>query len=137
MKIKLLFTFLISFSIYSQNTNDNFLDRIRKEAQWYSENIDSSKCIRSPLKGWFKEQSLTNRIDNENSIKVYFTDKYEDKTGKYIKTYIENNTKERVLVARIDATIGKIKEYFLIDGNWVQGRINHTSSCGNSYGSRP
>ena len=138
MKSKLhLLIFLISFSIYSQNRNEDFFERINKETQWYSENSDNTKCIPNSLKGWFKGQFLIPNKSTENKIKIYFTENFEDNRGNHIKTYIENNTSEKVLIPRVGSTIGKIKEYYLIDSNWIQGRINSSYACGTSFGNKP
>lgn len=129
--------FLISFSIYSQNRSDDFFERISEETLWYSENSDKHKCIPNTLKGWHKGQSLIPNKSTENKVKIYFTENFEDNRGKHIKTYIENNTSEKVLIPSVGSTIGKIKEYFLIDAKWIQGRINSSYACGMSFGNRP
>ncbi len=50
-----------------------------------------------------------------------------------MQMYLENHSDEEFIMQRIDATIGKMTEYFLIDNKWIKGRSNSMSSCGNSY----
>jgi hypothetical protein len=52
--------------------------------------------------------------------------------NKYIKAFLINNTKDSLVLNRIDATIG-IKTEIKIDGEWKLFQVNSGSSCGNSY----
>lgn len=47
--------------------------------------------------------------------------------------YLENHSDSEFIIQRIDATIGHISEYFLIDNKWIEGRSNYKAMCGNSY----
>jgi hypothetical protein len=53
--------------------------------------------------------------------------------NKFAKVYLLNNTTDSVEIARIDATLANVQEYFFVNNKWITFRKNGTSTCGNSY----
>ena len=107
-------------------TLQEYKARIRKEAG----------SIGGLLQAWHETTDTLETASENQEIKLYFAEDLIIKKGKtsvYMQMYLENHSNEEFIMQRIDATIGKIIEYFLIDNKWIKGRSNHMSMCGNSY----
>lgn len=104
--------------------------------EWYLKLMKETGRF-SDLKLWtLKEKTEKITETAKNEVKLYFPKNFQlvkANGNKYAKVYLENATTNSVEVSRIDATIGNVQEYFLIDSKWVMFRENSTSSCGNSY----
>ncbi len=146
MKIYILLGILVFLSInsFSQNKRKDKEDElwikinkklISKEKYFFKLQTEAGKIPNRLSSAWHKK---TSKISNPktNGLKIRFR-KQNLKVTKngniYRKMVLENNTNDTLSIQRIDATIGGLQEYFLIEGKWIKNRQNEASPCRNSY----
>ncbi|PTX44657.1 hypothetical protein C8P64_0639 [Christiangramia gaetbulicola] len=107
--------------------------------EWYIAKMKDAGSLNNNFSAWFRNiDSLTKNSNHQ--IKLYFENDYqiEKKNGnRYARMILENNRNKEIPIDRIDSTIDNLQEYFFITGNWIPGRKNSKSSCGNSYYTQP
>lgn len=143
LRIFFFFTLLtISTNLFAQ-TNwsaiENKLNTQREQKRissngWHSKlKKDAGHFDRLSL--WVKnEDEIANKSGEK--IQLYFPTNFQivmPNGNKYAKAYLINNTTDSIEIARIDATLANVQEYFLIKNKWIAFRKNGTSTCGNSY----
>lgn len=120
----------IEVSLYKQVE-----ERKISSGEWYSK-LKSEAGYLDDLKLWVKsEEAITDKKEPEK-LSLRFPERFQTTTengNKFAIIYLKNNTVDSVEIARIDATIDNVREYFFIDNKWVAFRTNGKSTCGNSY----
>ncbi len=142
---KLLFLLLLCYS-HSLLGQTNWhqieiaLSKQRDEQQISSDEyyarLKSEAGILNELNLWIKSEDTVAAKSDRRKLILYFPKKFQivmPNGNKYAQAYLQNNTSDPLNIARIDATMDKVREYFFINKKWVPFRKNGTSTCGNSY----
>ncbi|TKB98443.1 hypothetical protein [Pedobacter cryotolerans] len=105
-------------------TTEEWSFRLRKDAGYFDR-----------LSLWVEDESEISDKSTEK-IKLYFPADFKvvmPNGNTFAKAYLLNNTADSIEIARIDATLANVQEYYFIKNKWVAFRTNGTSTCGNSY----
>jgi hypothetical protein len=138
----ILLCFTASLSSFAQKDwsaieNDLYKQKEQKKissGEWYSKlKKDAGHFGRLSL--WVEDESEISDKSTEK-IKLYFPSDFKvvmPNGNTFAKAYLINNTADSIEIARIDATLANVQEYYFIKNKWVAFRTNGTSTCGNSY----
>lgn len=121
----------IESTVYKQ-----FLNKEITGEEWMKKRREDAGSIGRSFSAWYKTTDTLKTKSENNAIKLYFPEDLmitRSNGGIYMQMYLENHSEKEFIIQRIDATIGKMTEYFFIDNKWIKGRSNSMSSCGNSY----
>ncbi|MEE1944270.1 hypothetical protein VRU48_04075 [Pedobacter sp. KR3-3] len=146
MLLKKLLILLLVLCSYGLQAQTNFrqieiaLGKQRNEQkisdnEYYSR-LKSEAGVLSELNLWIESEDTIVVKSGTKKLSLRFPEKFQivmPNGNKYAQAYLQNNTSDSLHIARIDATINKVKEYFFINKKWVAYRTNGTSTCGNSY----
>jgi hypothetical protein len=144
--MRLMFTFILSCGVslsfaqtnwtnIEKEINRDYNEKLITPAEWYLKLRKEAGSINSSFSLWVEKNEQI-RSNSDKKIKLYFINNFQitaPNGNKYAQLYLENTTGDSVSIARIDATLANVQEYFYLNNKWTKGRKNGTSTCGNSY----
>jgi hypothetical protein len=147
LTMKLTLTIILSLLISSSFAQTNWASIEREIAlkrdegritsgEWYQLLKKDAGSLTSQFSLWVEDDEKIPVPTKEKKLKLYFAKDFQismPNGNKFAQLFLENHTENAIEIPRIDATIANVQEYFFIGGNWIKGRTNHTSTCGNSY----